>query len=162
MYNKIVVKRNITDITFMILNMKKSAASISELKKRVSFPVYQEPAKQNIVAMLKGKKDDMLIYDRCGLLVHHLRMPYSYMGYSYVWNSLKEVYNNKISKCQEHCPTSTTAAPTTTQSTTAMPVTSQEVLMNTTEGVTSKPRPETASSSSLKILNIQARKEETP
>jgi len=35
--------------------------------------------------MLDGKKDDMLIYDRCGLLIDHLRMPYSYMGYPYVW-----------------------------------------------------------------------------
>jgi len=155
MYKEIVVKRNITDITFMILNMKKSATSISELKKRVSFPVYQEPANQDIVAMLDGKKDDMLIYDRCGLLVDHLRMPYSYMRYPYVWDSLKKVYNNKISECHRHCPTPTTAAPT--QSTTAMPVTSQEFSINTTVSVTTQPaRLETTTNSSFKILNNQS------
>lgn len=69
----------------MILNMKKAAASISELESRVSFPVYQEPANRDIMAMLGGKKDDMLIYDRCGFLVHHWKMPLSYLGYSFVW-----------------------------------------------------------------------------
>lgn len=163
MYKEIVVKRNITDITFMIVNMKQAATSISELKKRVSFPVYQEPDNQDIVSRLDGKKDDMLFYDRCGLLVTHLRMPYSNMGYPYVWNSLKNVYNNKISKCQRHCPTPTTAAPT--QSTTAMPVTSQDVSINITQSVTTQPRLETTTSSSLKILKNQSTvtsEEDTP
>ena len=68
----------------MILNMKKAAASISELTRRVSFPVYQEPANQDIMAMLGGKKDDILIYDRCGRLVYHWKMPQSYLGYPFV------------------------------------------------------------------------------
>lgn len=67
----------------MILNMKRAAATISELTDRVSFPVYQEPAKQDIMGKLKGVKDDILIYDRCGLLVDHFTMPYSYMGFPF-------------------------------------------------------------------------------
>ncbi|KAJ7381991.1 selenium binding [Desmophyllum pertusum] len=124
--------------------MKQAAASISELESRVSFPVYQEPANQDIMGMLDGKKDDMLIYDRCGLLVYHYSMPHV-VG-PRVWNSLGRVYNNKISKCHRHCPTTITA--TTTQSTTAMPVTSQEASTNpTSESVTSQPQPETTTSS---------------
>ena len=68
----------------MILNMKRAAATINELTKRVSFPVYQEPASQDIMGMLGGVKDDILIYDRCGLLVDHFTMPWSYLGYSFV------------------------------------------------------------------------------
>ena len=66
-------------------------------------------------------------------------------------DSLKKVYNNKISKCQQHCPKPTTAA--STQFTTAMPVTSQEVSVNATESVTSQPQLEATMSTSLKILN---------
>ena len=68
----------------MILNMKRAAATISELANRVSFPVYQEPASQDIMGKLGGVKDDILIYDRCGLLVDHFTMPYSYMGFPFV------------------------------------------------------------------------------
>ena len=76
--------RNITDISFMILNMKRAASTISQLTSRVSFPVYQEPVSQDIMGMLGGAKDDILIYDRCGLLVKHFSMPYSYLGWPFV------------------------------------------------------------------------------
>ena len=76
--------RNITDVSFMILNMKRAASTISQLTSRVSFPVYQEPVSQDIMGMLGGAKDDILIYDRCGLLVKHFSMPYSYLGWPFV------------------------------------------------------------------------------
>ena len=76
--------RNITDVSFMILNMKAAADTITELTNRVSFPVYQEPASQDIMGMLGGVKDDILIYDRCGLLAYHFSMPFSYLGYPFV------------------------------------------------------------------------------
>ena len=76
--------RNITDVSFMILNMKRAASTISKLTSRVSFPVYQEPVSKDIMGMLGGAKDDILIYDRCGLLVKHFSMPYSYLGWPFV------------------------------------------------------------------------------
>jgi len=146
LYKEMVLKKNITDVSFVILNMKKAASTIRELTRRVSFPVYQEPASLNIMGMLGGVKDDILIYDRCGLLVDHFTMPFSYLGYPFVRNSLQRVINKK-SKCRKHCPIKTTV--TTTQSTTAEPVTSQEVSTNTTSFLSSQPRDETASGSSL-------------
>lgn len=148
MYKKMVIERNISDVSFMILNMKKAAATINELTRRVSFPVYQEETTQDIMGLLGGKKDDILIYNRCGLLVDHFTMPYSYLGYSFVRQSLQKVIN-KTSKCQKHCPATSTI--TTTQST-AMRDTSQDVAINPTtfsssESVTSQPRPEAATES---------------
>mmetsp|Transcript_50351 Transcript_50351/g.80474 ORF Transcript_50351/g.80474 Transcript_50351/m.80474 type:complete len:173 (+) Transcript_50351:300-818(+) len=109
MYKNVVFKRNITDVSFMILNMKRAASTISQLTSRVSFPVYQEPVSQDIMGMLGGAKDDILIYDRCGLLVKHFSMPYSYLGWPFVRNSLWEVINNP-SKCKQYCPVTTTAS----------------------------------------------------
>lgn len=76
--------RNLSDVSFMILNMKEAAATIKLLTEKVSFPVYQEPASQDIMGLLGGRKDDILIYDRCGLLVDHFSMPHSYLGYPFV------------------------------------------------------------------------------
>ncbi|KFW79656.1 Selenoprotein P, partial [Phalacrocorax carbo] len=45
-------------------------------------------------------KDDFLIYDRCGRLVYHLGLPYSYLSFQYVEESIKIAYcENKCGNC---------------------------------------------------------------
>ncbi|KFQ62698.1 Selenoprotein P, partial [Pelecanus crispus] len=45
-------------------------------------------------------KDDFLIYDRCGRLVYHLGLPYSFLSFQYVEESIKIAYcENKCGNC---------------------------------------------------------------
>ncbi|KFP11886.1 Selenoprotein P, partial [Egretta garzetta] len=45
-------------------------------------------------------KDDFLIYDRCGRLVYHLGLPYSFLSFPYVEESIKIAYcENKCGNC---------------------------------------------------------------
>ncbi|KFU92591.1 Selenoprotein P, partial [Chaetura pelagica] len=45
-------------------------------------------------------KDDFLIYDRCGRLVYHLGLPYSFLTFQYVEDSIKVAYcENKCGNC---------------------------------------------------------------
>ncbi|KFR17906.1 Selenoprotein P, partial [Opisthocomus hoazin] len=45
-------------------------------------------------------KDDFLIYDRCGRLVYHLGLPYSFLSFQYVEDSIKIAYcENKCGNC---------------------------------------------------------------
>ncbi|KFO89621.1 Selenoprotein P, partial [Buceros rhinoceros silvestris] len=45
-------------------------------------------------------KDDFLIYDRCGRLVYHLGLPYSFLPLPYVEESIKIAYcENKCGNC---------------------------------------------------------------
>nr|KAF6489858.1 hypothetical protein HJG59_010260 [Molossus molossus] len=70
------------------------------LKNEVSehIPVYQQEENQTDVwTLLNGNKDDFLIYDRCGRLVHHLGMPFSILSFSYVEEAIKIAY------CEEKC-----------------------------------------------------------
>jgi hypothetical protein len=69
----------------MILNGRRASSSLKELTKLVSFPVYQEPQNKAFWEALSGKKDDILLYDRCGRLSHHIRMPKSDLKHPYVW-----------------------------------------------------------------------------
>lgn len=41
---------------------------------------------------LKGKKDDFLIYDRCGRLVYHLGLPYTFLSFPYVEKAIQVTY----------------------------------------------------------------------
>lgn len=63
--------------------MNKAATRIKLLTEKVSSPVYQEPASQVIMGLLGERKDDILIYDRCRLLVDHFSIPHSYLGYPF-------------------------------------------------------------------------------
>ncbi|XP_022782117.1 selenoprotein Pb-like [Stylophora pistillata] len=147
MFKGVVMKRNLTDISFMILNMKRAANSISELQRRVSFPVYQEPADRDIMGLLGGSKDDFLIFDRCGLLAYHLKWPRNYLLFPFVRNALIKEYTNKGSKCKRHCPIKTTT--TATQSTTNRIITAQEILPSySSESVKSRPRSDATTTSS--------------
>lgn len=70
------------------------------LKNKVSehIPVYQQEENQTDVwTLLNGNKDDFLIYDRCGRLVSHLGLPFSFLTFSYVEEAIKSAY------CEEKC-----------------------------------------------------------
>lgn len=71
-----------------------------QLRERVSkdIPVYQQHTGQpDVWATLKGKKDDFLIYDRCGRLVYHLGLPYTFLSFPYVEEAIQIAY------CESTC-----------------------------------------------------------
>jgi len=72
-------------VSFMVLNGRKGSSTFSWYKKNVYFPAYQEPFNQTYWEALDGDKDDMLVYDRCGRLSSHLKLPKSDLTYSFVW-----------------------------------------------------------------------------
>ncbi|KAF0880845.1 SEPP1 protein, partial [Crocuta crocuta] len=70
------------------------------LKNKVSehIPVYQQEENQTDVwTLLNGNKDDFFIYDRCGRLVYHLGLPYSFLTFPYVEEAIKIAY------CEKKC-----------------------------------------------------------
>ena len=63
-----------TDITFLIVNHVMGAASINELTRRVSFPVYQDDYNLHIQSKLNASIDDLFLYDRYNIvkcISHH-------------------------------------------------------------------------------------------
>lgn len=72
----------------------------AHLKKQVSdhVAVYkQEEHGTDVWTLLNGNKDDFLIYDRCGRLVYHLGLPYSFLTFPYVEEAIKIAY------CEKRC-----------------------------------------------------------
>ncbi|XP_031566158.1 selenoprotein P-like [Actinia tenebrosa] len=114
----------IKGISFMILNGRNAASSINKLTKLVSIPVYQEPQNKTYWEALDGKKDDILLYDRCGRLSSHIRMPKSNMRYPHVWNNLFTASGNQVcGKCTRVSRAKTTMATTRTTQQSTTPVT---------------------------------------
>lgn len=79
-----------------------------ELESRISknIPVYQQEEEQpDVWRLLKGNKDDFLIYDRCGRLVKHIKLPYAFLQFSYVEDAIKSVYHeNTCGDCKHQIP----------------------------------------------------------
>lgn len=78
------VNQGRTDISFMIVNAKEAADHIGELTSRVDtehFPVYQDTNETNIWRKLRGGKDDIYVYDRCGQLIYYIPFPSSLLQY---------------------------------------------------------------------------------
>uniref|UniRef100_A0A3P9PQE5 Selenoprotein P n=3 Tax=Poecilia reticulata TaxID=8081 RepID=A0A3P9PQE5_POERE len=51
---------------------------------------------------LNGKKDDFIIYDRCGRLTHHISLPYSVIGHGHIESAIKEAYCNRMCGACSH------------------------------------------------------------
>uniref|UniRef100_A0A8C3RM15 Selenoprotein P n=2 Tax=Chelydra serpentina TaxID=8475 RepID=A0A8C3RM15_CHESE len=85
-----------------------SQLKIHTLREKVSenITVYQQDEKQHDVwTTLNGNKDDFLIYDRCGRLVYHLGLPYSFLTFPYVEESIKIAYcEYKCGNCSYMTP----------------------------------------------------------
>ncbi|EHA98867.1 Selenoprotein P [Heterocephalus glaber] len=95
-------KEGYSNISFVIVNHQGSNSRLKyiQLKNQVSdhIPVYQQEEHQTDVwSLLNGNKDDFLIYDRCGRLVYHLGLPYSFLSFPYVEEAIKIAY------CEEKC-----------------------------------------------------------
>lgn len=79
-----------------------------ELKSRIpeNIPVYQQEEEQpDVWSLLKGNKNDFLIYDRCGRLVKHIELPYAFLQFSYVEDAIKSVYyENTCGDCKHQIP----------------------------------------------------------
>ncbi|TKC44164.1 hypothetical protein EI555_013507 [Monodon monoceros] len=95
-------KEGYSNISYVVVNHQGISSRLNyvHLKNKVSehIPVYQQEENQTDVwTLLNGKKDDFLIYDRCGRLVYHLGLPYSFLTFSYVEDSIKTVY------CESKC-----------------------------------------------------------
>ncbi|XP_053550032.1 selenoprotein Pb [Bombina bombina] len=93
--------QGLTNISYIILNDQSffSLLLYPELKRRApaGVPVYQQlPSQPEIWEILNGNKDDFLIYDRCGRLTFHIRLPYSYLHYPYVEAAIRFTYNNDV------------------------------------------------------------------
>nr|DBA23700.1 TPA: hypothetical protein GDO54_014591 [Pyxicephalus adspersus] len=86
----------------MVINNQEERSRLKhdELKSRVSeyIPVYQQEVEQpDVWKQLNGNKDDFLIYDRCGRLVKHIKLPYAFLQFNYVEDAIKSVY------CENTC-----------------------------------------------------------
>ncbi|XP_054161377.1 uncharacterized protein LOC128959450 [Oppia nitens] len=72
-------KSGLKDINFIIINSKdnESKQKFKELSQKVSFNVYQETDSELVWTAIDGGKDDMFIFDRCGLLNYYIPFPLS-------------------------------------------------------------------------------------
>ncbi|XP_073499686.1 selenoprotein Pb-like [Phyllobates terribilis] len=90
-------QRGLTNISYIIVNDQSflSKLMLPELKRRApaGIPVYEQPPNQEDVwEILNGGKDDFLIYDRCGRLTFHIRLPLSYLHFPYVESAIISTY----------------------------------------------------------------------
>lgn len=94
------------NITYIVVNHqgKHSQLRYETLRSKVSenIPVYQQDENQDDVwNLLKGNKDDFLIYDRCGRLVQHLGLPYTFLSFPYIEDAIKDAYcGRKCGDCK--------------------------------------------------------------
>ncbi|NXM07725.1 SEPP1 protein, partial [Tyrannus savana] len=95
----------LVNISYVVVNHQgaQSQRKFHLLKESVSdyINVYQQEEQQDDVwTTLNGNKDDFLIYDRCGRLVYHLGLPYSFLHFQYVEEAIKIAYcENKCGNC---------------------------------------------------------------
>ncbi|XP_075688704.1 selenoprotein Pb-like [Rhinoderma darwinii] len=89
--------RGLSNISYIIVNDQSfvSKLLLPELQRRAppGIPVYQQlPNQQDVWGILDGSKDDFLIYDRCGRLTFHIRLPLSYLHFPYVEAAINASY----------------------------------------------------------------------
>uniref|UniRef100_A0A8C3BF63 Selenoprotein P n=1 Tax=Cairina moschata TaxID=8855 RepID=A0A8C3BF63_CAIMO len=95
----------LVNISYVVVNHQGaySQKKFHLLKESVSeyITVYQQDEHQaDVWTTLNGNKDDFLIYDRCGRLVYHLGLPYSFLSFNYVEEAIKIAYcENKCGNC---------------------------------------------------------------
>ncbi|OXB76755.1 UNVERIFIED_CONTAM: hypothetical protein H355_007030 [Colinus virginianus] len=95
----------LVNISYVVVNHQSphSQKKFHLLQESVSdhIAVYQQDDHQaDVWTTLNGNKDDFLIYDRCGRLVYHLGLPYSFLSFQYVEEAIKIAYcENKCGNC---------------------------------------------------------------
>jgi hypothetical protein len=72
----------------------------STLKRRVNFKVYQATHGNDLFKTLDGRKDDIIVYDKCGRLAYHIPFPKSYIRYRFVEAAILSAYlDNPCGPC---------------------------------------------------------------
>ena len=72
--------RNLTNITYIIINRKSARGMAHIFGKGHGIQVYESEMDVDTWKKLKGMKDDFFIYDRCGLLAYYIEHPSSFLG----------------------------------------------------------------------------------
>ncbi|KYO47991.1 selenoprotein Pb [Alligator mississippiensis] len=90
-------RQGMANVSYMIVNEKAplSRAMYWELKRQApeGVPVYQQGILDpDVWQILDGDKDDFLIYDKCGRLVFHISLPYSFLHFPYVESAVHFTY----------------------------------------------------------------------
>ncbi|XP_073450104.1 selenoprotein Pb-like isoform X2 [Aquarana catesbeiana] len=85
------------NITYIIVNDQSSLSRLLYPKLAAQapagVPVYEQlPNQEDVWEVLNGNKDDFLIYDRCGRLTFHIRLPYSYLHFPFVEAAINTTY----------------------------------------------------------------------
>lgn len=99
-----------TKVSFMIVNNQgeRFRLKYQELRSRLSdhIPVYQQEEDQpDVWSLLQGNKNDFFIYDRCGRLVKHIGLPFSFLQFSYVEDAIKSAYcESSCGECSHQIP----------------------------------------------------------
>ncbi|KAM8930101.1 selenoprotein Pb-like [Pelodytes ibericus] len=92
-----LLARGLSNISYMIVNDQsyhsKLMLPVLLRKAPLGIPVFeQDPSQADVWDLLNGDKDDFLIYDRCGRLTFHIRLPYSYLHFPYVESAIRYTY----------------------------------------------------------------------
>ncbi|XP_051875276.1 selenoprotein Pa isoform X2 [Pristis pectinata] len=95
-------QKGLLNISYMVVNHQgnSSRKNYQVLKSKVqeALPVYQQEIGQpDVWTLLRGEKDDFLIYDRCGQQTFHLGLPYTDLRKRYVEHGIRQTY------CQTIC-----------------------------------------------------------
>lgn len=119
-------------MSFVILNGRKASSTLSWYRNnRIKIPAYQEPSNEKFWEALNGDKDDILVYDRCGRLSSHVKMPLSNLGkFNHVWNAIFRADVNGV--CGLKCDAQSTTKPTTAPPATTAPTTATTMATPTT------------------------------
>ncbi|XP_056389084.1 selenoprotein Pb-like [Hyla sarda] len=89
--------RGLTNISYIIVNDQSFASKllfpVLQSRAPAGMSVYQQlPNQEDVWEILDGSKDDFLIYDRCGRLTFHIRLPLSYLHFPYVEAAINATY----------------------------------------------------------------------
>ncbi|XP_063283235.1 selenoprotein Pb-like [Pelobates fuscus] len=92
-----LTRQGLDNVSYIIVNDQSAYSQhlfpLLRSRAPAHIPVYQQTLEQEDVwEILNGDKDDFLVYDRCGRLVFHLRLPYSYLHYSFVEVAIRTTY----------------------------------------------------------------------
>lgn len=89
--------RGFVNISYLVVNHQAndSRRNYQQLKEKVEgqLPVYQQGTDQpDVWNLLRGEKDDFLIYDRCGQQTFHLGLPFTILSQVYVEEAIVQTY----------------------------------------------------------------------
>jgi len=101
-------------VSLIILNGHKASHEFSWYRdNKILIPAYQEASDAGFWEALNGTKDDIIVYDRCGRLSSHVRLPYSNLKkHPNVWTAIFEADLNGA--CGQKCESQITRAKPTT------------------------------------------------